>query len=181
MANLKDDGRPYMGDFWVFGYGSLIWRPGFEFIDAKKAVLQGKHRALCVHSWVHRGTKDQPGLVLGLDEGGTCQGLARLVAGEKREAVIAYLRERELVTHVYLEQWVEIDLENGERVTALTYVVDRTHTQYASGLDLAQTAAIIRRAEGQSGKNIDYVQSTLKSLANLDIRDETLEALCETL
>jgi len=171
----------YMGDFWVFGYGSLIWRPGFEFIDEKKALLRGRHRALCVHSWVHRGTKDRPGLVLGLDEGGACHGLARLVAGKKREAVIAYLRERELVTHVYLEKWVTITLEGGENVQALTYVVDPGHTQYASGMSLSETAQQIRQAHGKSGPNTDYVRNTVQSLIDLDIRDEALEELCKRL
>lgn len=180
-TNLTDDGWPFMGDFWVFGYGSLIWRPGFEFIDEKKAALEGRHRALCVHSWVHRGTKEQPGLVLGLDEGGSCHGLARLVSMDKRDAVIAYLRERELVTHVYLEKWVSITLEGGRSVPALTYVVDRAHEQYASGMSLDETAQRIRLAEGKSGRNTDYVKNTMQSLADLDIRDEALETLCALL
>lgn len=170
-----------MSDFWVFGYGSLIWRPGFEFIDECKARLEGKHRALCVHSWVHRGTKETPGLVLGLDEGGSCEGLARLVAGEKRDAVIAYLRERELVTHVYIESWVDIILDSGEAVKALTYIIDQTHTQYAKGLSHEDTLGRIRRAKGKSGANVDYVKSTLQSLKELDIHDEPLETLCKEL
>lgn len=164
-----------MGDFWVFGYGSLIWKPGFEFIAEQKAILDGWHRALCIHSWVHRGTKENPGLVLGLDQGGSCEGLARLVSGDKRDAVIAYLRERELVTNVYLETWVEIRLANGQATKALTYVVDQTHQQYAKNLNEEERVEIVRRAQGESGKNIDYVVQTVKSLNRLDISDEPLE------
>ncbi|MGZ5999691.1 MAG: gamma-glutamylcyclotransferase, partial [Rhizomicrobium sp.] len=120
-------------EFWVFGYGSLIWRPGFDFIDRAPARLTGLHRALCVYSFVHRGTPEKPGLVLGLDRGGACRGMAYRVDGARREATIAYLREREQVTSVYLETWRQITLaSNPERqVRALAYCVDRGHAQYA--------------------------------------------------
>ncbi len=170
-----------MSDFWVFGYGSLIWRPGFEFRQEHKAVLYGRHRALCIHSWVHRGTRQAPGLVLGLDRGGSCSGLARLVDAGKRDAVIAYLRERELVTNVYRETWVRIKLEDGRKVDALTYVVDPGHPQYASGMSEDEIIERVRRAEGQSGANVDYVRSTVRSLGELGLRDRTLERLCRRL
>lgn len=170
-----------MSDFWVFGYGSLIWRPGFEFIEEQKATLYGKHRALCIHSWVHRGTRQKPGLVLGLDHGGSCSGLARRVDGRKRDAVIAYLRERELVTHVYRETWVRLSLADGRKVEALTYVVDRNHPQYARNLSLDELVCRVKSAAGKSGHNADYVRSTLNSLGELGIRDEALEAICAKL
>src|SRR3954464_15768431 len=118
-----------MSDFWVFGYGSLMWRPGFPFVEAATAHLAGLHRALCVYSWVHRGTRERPGLVLGLDRGGSCKGVAYRVRGTERDRVIAYLRERELVTGVYLEAWRPIRIgHRGEApATALTYIVDRDH------------------------------------------------------
>lgn len=169
-----------MGDFWVFGYGSLMWRPGFAHVETRRARLYGYRRSLCVYSFVHRGTRDRPGLVLGLDRGGSCIGLAFRVPGELRDEVLAYLRERELVTNVYLERVLEIRLDGngaatGERVKAVAYIVDRQHEQYAGGLDAMHAASVIRGAVGQSGNNEDYVLSTVNHLQALGIRDHWLE------
>src|SRR5437879_13903720 len=114
------------GDLWVFGYGSLMWRPGFEFEERVPARLIGEHRALCVYSFVHRGTPEKPGLVLGLDRGGACRGVAFRIAQKNRAAPIAYLPEREQVTSVYREVTRSVWLENEarQRVGALAYVVD---------------------------------------------------------
>ncbi|MBZ9695457.1 gamma-glutamylcyclotransferase [Mesorhizobium sp. CO1-1-9] len=164
-----------MGDFWVFGYGSLIWRPGFAHVETRRARLHGYRRSLCVYSFVHRGTRQRPGLVLGLDHGGSCVGLAYRVPGELRDEVIAYLRERELVTSVYLERMLKVRLDGGGTVEAVAYVVDRKHEQYAGALDAAEAAAVVRGAVGRSGDNEDYVLSTLKHLEALEIRDHWLE------
>ncbi|TPJ18809.1 gamma-glutamylcyclotransferase [Mesorhizobium sp. B2-7-3] len=164
-----------MGDFWVFGYGSLIWRPGFAHVETRRARLHGYRRSLCVYSFVHRGTRQRPGLVLGLDHGGSCVGLAYRVPGELRDEVIAYLRERELVTSVYLERTLKVRLDAGGTVEAVAYVVDRKHEQYAGALDAAEAAAVVRGAVGRSGDNEDYVLSTLKHLEALKIRDHWLE------
>ncbi len=168
-----------MGDFWVFGYGSLIWRPGFAHIETHRARLHGFRRALCVYSWVHRGTKERPGLVLGLDRGGSCVGLAFRVPGELRDEVVAYLRERELVTNVYLERTFSVRLDTGETVPALCYIVDRAHPQYAGGLDEAEAARVVIGAVGQSGANEDYVRNTVEHLKALGIRDHWLEKVAE--
>ena len=93
-----------MSDLWVFGYGSLMWRPGFAFEEAHIGSLEGYHRALCIYSYIHRGTEEKPGLVLGLDNGGTSMGMVFRVAEANRETVMEYLRGRELVTGVYLER-----------------------------------------------------------------------------
>ncbi|TPN49658.1 gamma-glutamylcyclotransferase [Mesorhizobium sp. B1-1-4] len=164
-----------MGDFWVFGYGSLIWRPGFAHVETRRARLHGYRRALCVYSFVHRGTRESPGLVLGLDRGGSCVGLAFRVPGELRDEVIAYLRERELVTNVYLERMLNVRLDGGGTVEAVAYIVDRNHEQYAGALDAAHAADVVRGAVGQSGNNEDYVSSTLDHLRALGIRDHWLE------
>ncbi|MGX5845860.1 gamma-glutamylcyclotransferase [Mesorhizobium sp. PL10] len=169
-----------MGDFWVFGYGSLIWRPGFAHVETRRARLYGYRRSLCVYSFVHRGTRERPGLVLGLDRGGSCIGLAFRVPGELRDEVLTYLRERELVTSVYLERVLDISLDgNGlaerETVKAVAYIVDRQHEQYAGGLDAAHAAGVIRGAVGQSGNNEGYVVSTVEHLKALGIRDHWLE------
>lgn len=164
-----------MGDFWVFGYGSLMWRPGFAHSEARRARLFGYRRALCIYSFVHRGTPAHPGLVLGLDRGGSCVGMAFRVAGEQREAVIAYLREREQVTGVYLERTLPLRLEGGERVEAVAYVADRSHKQYAGALDAVEAAAVVAGAVGQAGPNEAYVLSTMKHLQSMGIRDRWLE------
>ncbi|TPI36673.1 gamma-glutamylcyclotransferase [Mesorhizobium sp. B3-1-6] len=164
-----------MGDFWVFGYGSLIWRPGFAHVETRRARLYGYRRSLCVYSFVHRGTRTRPGLVLGLDRGGSCIGLAYRVPGNLRDEVLSYLRERELVTSVYLERMLDVRLDGGGSVEAVAYTVDREHEQYAGGLDADHAAEVVRGAVGQSGRNEDYVLSTLEHLKALGIRDHWLE------
>ncbi|WP_249691893.1 gamma-glutamylcyclotransferase [Stappia sp. WLB 29] len=166
-------------DLWVFGYGSLMWRPGFEYEEAMQAVLHGAHRSLCIYSWVHRGTETRPGLVLGLDRGGACRGLAFRVAARRRDEVIAYLREREQATMVYREAHRRVRLEGraDRQVTALTYVVDRSHPQYAGVLSLERQLELVSGAVGQSGANPDYVLNTVDHLSQIGIRDHGLEAL----
>lgn len=170
-----------MGDFWVFGYGSLMWNPGFAHTETQRAHLYGYRRALCIRSWVHRGTQESPGLVLGLDRGGSCTGLAFRVPGELRDEVIKYLRERELVTNVYLERDLAIQLASGERTRAIGYVVDRDHAQYAGALDIDEAVSGVVGSVGKSGRNEDYVLSTVEHLKALGIRDHWLETVAERL
>lgn len=170
-----------MGDFWVFGYGSLMWNPGFAHLESQRARLSGYRRALCVYSWVHRGTKEKPGLVLGLDYGGSCVGLAFRVAGQSRDDVVRYLRERELVTNVYLERELPLRLDDGRQVRALAYITDRTHAQYAGALDEEHAAGVVRGAAGKSGENTGYVRSTVEHLQTLGIRDRWLEGVARRL
>ena len=170
-----------MGDFWVFGYGSLMWRPGFAHTETQRARLHGFRRSLCVLSHVHRGTPDRPGLVLGLDRGGSCVGLAFRVPGELRGEVVSYLRERELVTNVYLERELVVRLEDGPTVTALGYIVDRGHPQYAGQIDVDEAVARVSGAVGQSGRNEEYVENTVAHLKALGIRDRWLESVAARL
>lgn len=165
------------GDLWVFGYGSLMWRPGFRHAERMPALLHGAHRALCVYSVRHRGTPEQPGLVLGLDHGGSCRGVAfRVAAGDVAETR-AYLTEREQLNMVYREVMRPLVLGDGRRVAALAYIVDRSHRQYARGLDRARLLELIRQGRGQSGPCRDYVLNTLASLAELGIEDHALSWL----
>src|SRR6266700_654635 len=165
-ATILSDTTLSGGELWVFGYGSLMWRPGFSFVEQVPARLIGEHRALCVYSFVHRGTPEKPGLVLGLDRGGACRGIAFRVGEKNRTATIAYLRAREQVTSVYREVTRSLWLENDprQRVSALAYVVDRGHVQYAGRLSLAEQLRHVLQGHGRSGNNRDYVLSTVKSI-----------------
>lgn len=170
-------------DLWVFAYGSLMWRPGFAFAERVPARLIGAHRALCVLSHVHRGTPERPGLVLGLDRGGTCRGIAHRVAAIDRPTTLAYLRAREQVTMVYLETVRPVLLltRPERRVRAVCFVVDRGHAQYAGRLDLATQLHYVRQGHGQSGPNREYVLATVKELEALGCRDVGLHLLAERL
>jgi cation transport protein ChaC len=170
-------------DLWVFGYGSLIWRPGFAFLERVPARLIGAHRALCVLSHVHRGTPERPGLVLGLDRGGACRGIAYRVAAAAREETVAYLRGREQVTSVYRETTRSVWLEGTpeRRVAALCYMVDRGHHQYAGRLTLEEQLHLVRQGHGQSGANRDYVLATVQALEALGCRDRDLHLIAERL
>jgi len=171
------------GDLWIFGYGSLIWRPGFDYLEARVAKLIGEHRALCIYSFVHRGTPEKPGLVLGLDRGGACQGMAYRVAEAKRDEIIDYLRAREQVTSVYREVlrsvWLEGDAR--ERVSAVAYVADRSHEQYAGRLSLTEQLHLVRGGHGSSGANDEYVIETVAALEAMKIRDSQLHQLAAML
>ena len=170
-------------DLWVFGYGSLIWRPGFGYLESVPARVVGLHRSLCVYSFVHRGTPERPGLVLGIDQGGACRGIAYRVAAQQRAATLAYLRAREQVTSVYRETvrtaWLEGKPQR--RVDAVCYAVDRGHPQYAGRLTLEQQLHNVRQGHGRSGNNRDYVIETVAALEAMGCRDAPLHILAERL
>ncbi len=170
-------------DLWVFGYGSLIWRPGFEFAERVPAHILGMHRSLCIYSFDHRGTPERPGLVLGLDFGGACRGIAYRVAARQRPATLKYLRDREQTTAVYRELFhgIALDGKPERRVDALCYAVDRGHPQYAGRLTHDRQLQIVRQARGRSGNNRDYVLETAKALDALGIIDHDLQVLAERL
>jgi cation transport protein ChaC len=168
------------GGVWVFAYGSLMWRPGFDFVTSSLARLHGYHRSLCIYSWVHRGTREKPGLVFGLDRGGACKGHAFQVAPSKEEAVIAYLDKRELVTDVYERRRLPITTAQG-RALAWCYVVRRDHEQYAGRLAEDQLLALIRDSQGVSGHNRDYILSTVGHLEEMGVLDVTLKSVAKRL
>ena len=161
---------------WVFGYGSLMWRPGFPYLEAQRAHLVGYRRCFSVYSIHHRGTRARPGLVLGLDRGGACTGMAFRIAPQEAEGVRAYLRAREQVEGVYRSVHVPVTLSETRReVTALAFVVERSHQNYAGRLPVAMQARIIAAAAGISGANIDYLANTLSHLREMGLRERELE------
>lgn len=164
-------------DFWVFGYGSLIWRPGFAHVEVRPAVLHGYHRRFCVYSHRYRGTPDCPGLVLGLARGGSCRGLAYRVPAAEGEPVMDYLYEREMVTGVYHPRWLKVRLDDGREVRAAGFVVDTEHQQYAGRLSYAEMARLIRQGEGGRGACVDYLRNTVEHLEALDMHDHALHRL----
>jgi cation transport protein ChaC len=172
-AMMVEDG----GEHWVFGYGSLMWRPGFAFVERRGAVLHGRRRAFCIYSVHHRGTPARPGLVLGLAPGGSVRGAAYRVADADWPQVYAYLREREQPTETYFEAWREIRFSDGGRVPALVFLSDVHHAQWAGALDLEAQARLIAGATGLSGRNIDYLRDLVAHLRQDGVTDRLMERL----
>jgi cation transport protein ChaC len=169
-----------MQDLWVFGYGSLLWNPGFPVAEARVARLDGWHRSFCMSSIHHRGTPEAPGLVLALDRaaGAMCHGLAFRVAAAEAEATIAYLRARELISSAYVETQQEVAFaEGGRQGDVLTYVIDPSHEQYRGDLALEEQARIIARAHGGRGPNDAYLFNTAQHLTDLGLSDPDLDWL----
>lgn len=163
---------------WVFGYGSLMWDPGFPHRDAATAKLYGFHRAFCVWSHRYRGTPERPGLVLGLKPGGSCVGRAFKVAKADEAAVIDYLYRREMLTGVYRPGFHAAEMA-GDRRPALVFVADLRHRQYAGSLSEDQAARIIASSAGQRGHNAEYLANTVAHLDELGIGDGPLHRLRE--
>ena len=166
------------GAFWVFGYGSLMWRPGFDYLERVRAVCHGYHRQACVLSITYRGTRDRPGLVVGMAPGGSCKGIAYRVAPDKIEQTVAYLDERELVTDVYKPRMVAVTLADGRRLKAHGYVVDTRHDQYFAGT-IAEQAAVVRGAKGREGTSREYIANVVAHLDEMGIADGPMHALIE--
>jgi len=155
-----------------------MWRPGFHYAESEPALIRGFHRALCVLSFVHRGTSELPGLVLGLDRGGSCHGMAYRIEAAHWEETLAYLRAREQVTMVYREARKPVTLQHSRRmVEATTYLIDRSHRQYAGKPATDELLRLVRQGRGISGECIDYVFNTLAHLREMNIHDARLEDL----
>ena len=171
------DGGDAAQDRWVFGYGSLMWRPGFPFVERRRALLHGRRRAFCIYSVHHRGTYARPGLVLGLAPGGSTRGIAYRVAASAWEAVYAYLREREQPTETYYEAWRPVRIEGAGAVSSLVFLSDTAHAQWAGALSLEQQADLIAGAAGLSGRNIDYLTDLVGHLHEDRVQDLGMERL----
>ena len=161
----------------MFGYGSLMWRPGFDYVERQGAVLHGRRRAFCIYSVHHRGTLERMGLVLGLAPGGAVRGAAFRVAESDWPQVYAYLKEREQPTETYVEAEVHVRLADGRRVPALGFLSDRGHAQWAGDLGFEQQARLIAGARGLSGRNVDYLRDLVQHLRHDGVRDRGMERL----
>jgi len=166
---------------WVFGYGSLIWRPGFAALTQQQASMPGVHRRLCVYSYRHRGTEAQPGLVFGLVRGGSCRGMAFEVPEAEWAEVHAYLSEREMDRGVYREAQRLMVLADERRVEGLVFLVDEGHAQFAGGLTVDEQVRLVRAGIGESGPNPEYVLETARHLEALGIRDRGLDEVVAAL
>lgn len=162
---------------WVFGYGSLLWNPGFVVAERVRARLEGWRRGFCMRSIHYRGTPAAPGLVLGLDRGGVCEGMALRAAPGTEAATLAYLHDREMIGSAYRETSLPVALADGRHVTALTYVLDPAHTLYCGTLTREEQARIIATASGDRGPNRDYLWNTAAHLADVGIHDPDLDWL----
>lgn len=171
----------YENGIWIFGYGSLIWNPGFEFEAKQRATLTGFNRAFCLWSVHYRGNEKQPGLVLGLDpaQGVQCEGVAYFVDAKAAEQVHMYLQKRELVSYAYHERLETLTLNDGQKVQAICYIVDPDHSQYAGGLSLKEQAQVIKSAKGSAGENLEYLCNTAAHLKTLGIEDPEIDRLLQ--
>ena len=170
------DGNPY-----VFGYGSLLWNPGFAFLHSETALLRGAHRSLSVYSFRHRGTPERPGLVFGLSRGGSCHGVAFEVDAARWDSVFAYLQEREQDRGVYREVWRNVLLASGRSVRALAYLVNEDHPQFAGRLSIPEQVRLVTDGTGESGRNTEYVRNTARHLLDLGIADDMLLEIVKAL
>lgn len=170
-------------ELWVFGYGSLMWRPGFYFEESPLGLLKGAHRSMCIYSISHRGTPERPGLVLGLDQGGACRGVAFRVRRGHEKETLDYLREREQVRKVYRETVRPVQLLDGSRrrVQAVCFLVDRNNSQYAGRLSLDEQLRIVSESAGDSGNNVEYVLNTVRHLEDAGVHDRLLSGLAARL
>ncbi len=164
-------------DYWVFAYGSLIWDPGFPYVEQQRAVVHGYHRRFCLYSHRYRGTPDQPGLVLGLDRGGSCHGVAYAIAPERVAEVRDYLWAREMSNNAYRPVLAPARLADGRRVQVQTFVIVPGHPQYAGRLGADLAARLIASSHGERGSNQAYLENTAAHLSTLGIRDAALERL----
>jgi cation transport protein ChaC len=164
---------------WVFGYGSLMWRPGFAYAERSAATLHGRRRAFCIYSVHHRGTYQRPGLVLGLAPGGATRGMAYRIAEADWPEAYAYLVEREQPTETYLEARRPVRLADGRLAPSLVFLSDVHHPQWAGALSLQRQAELIAGARGLSGRNVDYLRDLVEHLRAEGIRDRGMEQLLD--
>ncbi|WP_372871469.1 gamma-glutamylcyclotransferase [Paenalcaligenes niemegkensis] len=167
-------------DVWVYGYGSLIWRPEFDYLEQRQALLRGYHRSLCLWSRINRGTPEQPGLVFGLDAGGSCRGMAFRIAGHQVPDVFDALWRREMPSGAYTPRWLPCRTNTGN-IQALTFVMNRNTDAYVPRMPLEQLIDVINAAHGINGPCIEYVLETAEALKRSEIQDKRLQSLVDAL
>jgi cation transport protein ChaC len=167
------------GDLWVFGYGSLMWSPGFRPSAKSTALARGYHRALCILSNRHRGTPEKPGLVMGLCRGGSCWGMALRVPAARVRRVLSALWEREMMNRVYKPTLIPVVVESGRRVRALAFVADPSHRQFVRELDLHGRARLVAQGIGRRGRCLDYIRNTLEHMLALGVTDPHLARILD--
>lgn len=168
------------GDLWVFGYGSLMWSPGFYFRERSVAMLRGYHRSLCILSTRYRGTDHQPGLVVGLCRGGSCWGMAFRIPAAHVPFALGRLWHREMRRRVYYARLVPVRISRGRRIRALAFIADPDHAQYCRELDLHSRAQLVAQGVGERGRCTDYIRHTLEHMYALGVTDPHLERVLET-
>jgi glutathione-specific gamma-glutamylcyclotransferase len=175
-SRLETLARAPTGDIWVFGYGSLIWNTAFHFVERRIATIHGHHRRFCLWTTLGRGSPDCPGLMLGLDRGGSCRGVVLRIAPEHVESELDVLWRREMVSNAYVPTWVRATTEGG-RVAAIAFTINRAHDRYAEKMSEERVAEIIARAVGRVGPCRDYLLNTVDHLDQLGIRDRSMSRL----
>ena len=167
------------GQFWVFGYGSLMWSPCFSYREKRLARAHGYHRALCILSTRYRGTHGKPGLVMGLCPGGSCWGMAFRIGERDVRRCLTRLWHREMPRRVYQPRLVPIRLRDGGRQRALAFVADPSHPAYVRELDLHGRARLVAQGIGQRGPCVDYIRNTLEHMHDVGVRDPHLERVLD--
>ena len=167
-------------DLWIFGYGSLMWSPGFRPSEQAAALVRGYHRALCILSSRYRGTPERPGLVMGLCRGGSCWGMAFRIPAAKVRRALAALWRREMLNNVYIPTMVSVAIGRRRRVRALAFVADTTHRQFVRELDLHGRARLAAQGIGQRGRCVDYIRNTLEHMLELGVNDPHLQRVLDT-
>lgn len=172
--------HPAGEDLWVFGYGSLIWNPAFEYIDKCDALVHGWHRSFCLKLFMGRGTPEKPGLMLALEPGGACRGMAFRIAAGRVKQELGLLWQREMFGGSYNARWVKLRLKE-QTVTGVTFVINPSHPRYIKGLSAEQTARMILQARGELGSNLEYFEKTVAGLNQLGVQDSTLAQIASFL
>lgn len=177
QAFLKKADIALREGLWVFGYGSLLWNPAFHFEKSEQARLYGFRRHFCLHMSIGRGSPEQPGIMLALDKGGSCNGRAFLIRPEEVESETRILWMREMMSGAYLPHWGPMRLQNGSSVNGLTFIVNRTHSRYLADLSEAETLARLASAEGHLGSAREYLENTIDHLDEINVKDKYLHDL----